>query len=253
MYLLFQSMYYSQRTFSTQKTQASRHYTSQGLVVAYQNFPPNIEWYAQISPFLFCSYMTTAQPCDEDGFFLQAPSDSTSLSAPLSQDNWHIHDWSPFEDHLTFDWAYYHYMNLQSSAAEIVEGLNLWSATCIKHSSTVGAPWRNAKEMYATIDSIKTGALPFKTFTFQYTGPKPLTPPRWMEQVYELNTRDVLEVIREQLATPDFNGHIDYIPYKEFNGKGERVWSNLMSGQWAFMQAVCPFCFFFFVGLSLCS
>ncbi|KAI9429814.1 hypothetical protein H4582DRAFT_1791653, partial [Lactarius indigo] len=157
--------------------------------------------------------------------------------APPSQDNQHVQDWTPFEDRLAFDWAYYHYVNLQSSAAEIAEGLNLWSATSIKHGATVGAPWRNAKEMYATIDSIKIGSLPFKAFVFQYTGPKPTVPPRWMEEVYELNTRDVLDVIREQLATPDFRGQFNYVPYKEFNGKGERVWSNLMSGQWASMQA----------------
>ncbi|KAI9430281.1 hypothetical protein H4582DRAFT_2113894 [Lactarius indigo] len=169
--------------------------------------------------------------------FLQAPWGSTSLPAPLSQDNQHVQDWTPFEDHLAFDWAYYHYVNLQSLAAEIAEGLNLWSATSIRHGATVGAPWRNAKEMYVTIDSIKIGSLPFKAFTFQYTGPKPTVPPHWMEEVYELNTCNVLDVIQEQLATPDFRGQFNYVPYKEFNGKGEHVWSNLMSGQWASMQA----------------
>ncbi|KAI9439702.1 hypothetical protein H4582DRAFT_1812628 [Lactarius indigo] len=178
-----------------------------------------------------------ARPCDESGMFLQAPWGSTSLPAPPSQDNQHVQDWTPFEDRLAFDWAYYHYVNLQSSAAEIAEGLNLWSATSIKHGATIGAPWRNAKEMYATIDSIKIGSLPFKAFVFQYTGPKPTVPPRWMEEVYELNTHDVLDVIWEQLATPDFRGQFNYVPYKEFNGKGERVWSNLMLGQWASMQA----------------
>ncbi|KAH8980296.1 hypothetical protein EDB86DRAFT_2835417 [Lactarius hatsudake] len=91
--------------------------------------------------------------------------------------------------------------------------------------------------MYATIDTIKIGSLPFQTFTLQYTGPKPLVPPCWMEEVYKLNTRDILEVVQEQLATPDFKSQFDYVPYKEFNGRGERLWSNLMSGQWASMQA----------------
>ena len=187
------------------------------------------------------SFRTTARPCAEDGAFLQAPPDSTSpLTAP-SQDGQHAHDWSPFEDHLAFDWASYHYMKLQLSAASIVEGLNLWSATAIKHGSSAGAPWRTANEMYATIDAIRTGSLPFKSFKFRYTGPKPPTPPHWMEQTYELNTRDILSVVREQLATADFSGQFDYVPYKEFNSKGERLWSNLMSVQWAFMQAVCLF------------
>ncbi|KAH9029736.1 hypothetical protein EDB84DRAFT_1562744 [Lactarius hengduanensis] len=180
-----------------------------------------------------------ARPCDKDGVFLQAPWGLTSVPspAPPSQNNQRIQDWTPFEDRLAFDWAYYHYVNLQSSAAEIAEGLNLWSATSFKHGSTVGAPWRSAKEMYATIDTIEIGSLPFQTFMFQYTGPKPLVPPCWMEEAYELNTRNILEVIQEQLATSDFKSQFDYVPYKEFNGRGERVWSNLMSGQWASMQA----------------
>ena len=177
--------------------------------------------------------------------FLQAPWDLTPLLPALpSQDDQCLHDWTPFEDRLTFDWAYHHYVKVQLSAAKIAQGLDFWLAIAIKHGSTAGVPWRNAKEMYEAIDSIKIGSLPFKTLAFRYTGPKPSMPPPWMEQEYKLNTCNVVEVIQEQLATSDFTSQINYIPYKEFNNKGERVWSNLMSGHWAFMQAVCPFPFF---------
>ena len=197
--------------------------------------------------FFFCSYRTAAQPCDEDSVSLQAPWDSTSpLPALPSQDNQCPHDWTPFEDRLVFDWAYHHYVKVQSSTAEIAQELDFWSAIAIKHGSTAGAPWRNAKEMYEAIDSIKIGLLPFKTLAFRYTRPKPSTPLSWMEQEYELNTCDVVEVIWEQLAMSDFTSQINYILYKEFNSKGEQVWSNLMSGHWAFMQAVCPFRFCWF-------
>ena len=196
-----------------------------------------------LAPFLFfCSYKVAARPCDEEGKFLQALWDSMSLLSALpSQDDSHAHDWAPFDDRLAFDWAYYHYVTLQSSAAKIAQGLDLWSATCIKHGSAAGAPWRNVKEMYTTIDAIQVGSLPFKSFEFQYTGPKPSSPPDWMEQVYELNAHNILDVVWDQLATPDFKDQFNYMPYKEFNSKGEHIWSNLMSGQWAFMQAVRSF------------
>jgi hypothetical protein len=151
----------------------------------------------------------------------------------------------PFEDRLAFDWAHYHYVSLQSSAAEIAEGLNLWSATAFKHGSLTGAPWKTAKDMYKTIDTVQTGSLPFKTHRFFYEGPKPSTPPRWMEQAYELNARDVLAVVRDQLAMSAFKDQFDYLPFKEFNNQGERIWSNLMSAQWAFKQAVCSICVVF--------
>lgn len=185
--------------------------------------------------FYFCSDVTTASPCHEDGTFLQE-SPGRQMQSEIDQ---HIHDWTPFEDRLAFDWAYYHYVVVQSSASSIAQGLNLWSATTIKYGSSAGAPWSTAKDMYATIDTIQTGSLPFQTYIFHYAGPKPSTPPHWMEQTYELNTRDVLAVIREQLATPTFKDQFDCVPYQEFNSEGERIWSNLMSGHWAFNQAVC--------------
>ncbi|KAI9449318.1 hypothetical protein BJY52DRAFT_1206403 [Lactarius psammicola] len=177
--------------------------------------------------------MTTAWPCHEDSEFLQDP---TALPTQSKVDRLD-HDWSPFEDRLTFDWAHYHYVTLQSSAPDIAKGLNLWSVTSIKHGSIDGAPWKNAKEMYAIIDTIQTGSLPFKAYSFSYTRPKPSTPSHWMEQTYKLNACDVLSIIQEQLATPDFKDQINYAPYKEFNSKGECVWSNLMSRHWAFRQA----------------
>ena len=172
------------------------------------------------------------------------------LPALLSKDNLSHHDWTSFEDHLTFDWAYHQYVKIQLLAAEIAQGLDFWSAIAIKHGSTAGVPWRNVKEMYETIDAIKIGSLGFKTFTFQYTGPKPSMPPSWMEQEYKLNTCDVVEVLWEQLTTSDFASQINNIPYKEFNDKGECMWSNLMSRHWAFMCVVCLFPVFWF-NLSL--
>ena len=191
---------------------------------------------------LFFGYdTTTARPCHEDGVFLS----ESPVLVTQTKDDHDLHDWTPFEDRLTFDWAHYHYVTLQSSAANIVEGLNLWSATAFKYGSVAGAPWMTVKKLYATIDTIQTGSLPLQTYKFNYAGPKPSTPPRWMEQTYELNTRNVLAIAQEQLATLAFKEQFDYVPYQEFNSKGEHVWSNLMSGLWAFQQAVCPFHVFF--------
>jgi hypothetical protein len=148
----------------------------------------------------------------------------------------------PFQDRLAFDWAYYHYVRLQSSKSEILEGLDLWHATVIKHESlhqtSDSVPWCNADNLYNTIDSIQAGDAPWKCYTFSYTGPKPPSPPCWMEETYELSIRDALLVLEQQLATSDFHNHIAYVPYQEFDAVGNRVFSDLMSGNWAFRQAV---------------
>ncbi|KAF8269032.1 hypothetical protein EI94DRAFT_1771396 [Lactarius quietus] len=148
------------------------------------------------------------------------------------------HDWKPFEDCLAFDLAYYHYVTLQSSASGIAEGLNLWSATSFKHGSSTGAPWKSVKDMYKTIDAIQMGSLPFHIYHFHYTRLKLSTPPHWMEQVYKLNACNVLDVIQDQLAMIAFKDQFDSTPYQEFNSNGDHIWSNLMSGHWAYKQAL---------------
>ena len=89
------------------------------------------------------------------------------------------------------------------------------------------------------IDSIQAGDAPWKTYRFLYTGPKPSTPPAWMEGTYELNTPNALLLLEQQIATSEFDGQAEYVPYQEFDAKGDHIYSNLMSGDWAFHEVVC--------------
>lgn len=152
--------------------------------------------------------------------------------------------WEPFSDRLAFDWARYHYVRLQSSADDIHEGLDLWRATIIKHQTehgipeSDGVPWKNANDLYSTIDSISVGGIGWKTFQFRYTGPKPQMPPQWMEKTYDLNTRNILTLIEHQLASTEFDGKVEYVPFEEYDCHGDRVHSHLMSAYWANREAV---------------
>jgi hypothetical protein len=47
------------------------------------------------------------------------------------------------------------------------------------------------------------------------------------------------------MTCTDFDGHWDYVPYMEFNHTGDRIWTNLMSADWASKQAVCILFFLF--------
>lgn len=92
--------------------------------------------------------------------------------------------------------------------------------------------------MKATIDSIQEGSAPFYTIRFRYSGQLPPNPPHWMTEMYELCTRDARVLLHNHLQTADFKDEINMRPYRQFNHKGERVWSNLMSGDWAWDEAV---------------
>jgi Plavaka transposase len=105
-------------------------------------------------------------------------------------------------------------------------------------------PWKTANEMYESIDSISAGGPGWTTFELSYGGPRPDgAPPRWMQESYELNVRDILSVFEEQLASKEFDGQFEYMPYEEYDQNGSRVYSNLMSGNWAFREAVCTSAF----------
>ncbi|KAI9441968.1 hypothetical protein BJY52DRAFT_1206842 [Lactarius psammicola] len=140
--------------------------------------------------------------------------------------------WLPFSDRLAYEWARYHYVRLQSSAGDVQQGLDLWRATAMI------VPWKSAAEMYGTINSIPVGGVGWTTCQLSYSGPLPTgTPPWWMQETYELNVRDILSVFEEQLASKEFDGEFEYTPYEEYDEKGSRVYSNLMSGNWAFHEA----------------
>ncbi|TFK17085.1 hypothetical protein FA15DRAFT_553625, partial [Coprinopsis marcescibilis] len=146
----------------------------------------------------------------------------------------------PFRDRHAFDWARFHFVELQASAANIRTGLDLWLANTIATTGDPNAniPWRCAKDLYATIDNIQQGSAPFETTTFKYTGELPENPPAWMTEEYELCVRDAREALRHQLSTTEFVNQFETRPYRQFEAHGmqQRVWTNLMSGDWAWEE-----------------
>ncbi|KAE9384731.1 hypothetical protein BT96DRAFT_1095978 [Gymnopus androsaceus JB14] len=144
--------------------------------------------------------------------------------------------WAPFSDRIEFEFAQYHFAEVQSSKRQINRALDMWAATEIKHGGT-GARWSSAEKLYETIDSIREGEISWTTYKVKYNGPLPPgTPPKWMTQEYDLCVRDVKDLVHELLRTEDFNGKFHYQPYKQFEN-GERRFSNLMSAEWAWKQA----------------
>lgn len=174
-------------------------------------------------------------PCDRDGRFIPEYTQPPPPDAPDATDENPFH---PFEDRLAFDWAHYHFVELQSSEREINKGLDLWLAAKLKAGDNAPLPWSSTDNMYQTIDSIQEGEAPFVTIRFKYSGPIPPNPPNWMTETYELCTRDSEILLHHQLATTDFANTFTPRPYRQFDHRGDRVWSNLMSGDWAWKEAV---------------
>ena len=173
--------------------------------------------------------MVTGTPCDADGYDLEPggpPQDHSDGSQP---------NWSPFSSQTQFETADFLFRKAEMSQADIDILMRLWATT----TSNGCAPFQNHQEMLATIDAIDLGDIPWQTFSAKYRGEvPPENPPDWMLKEYTVFFRDPLSVVRSMISNPEFNGQFDYAPYREFEG-GKRRWSDLMSGNWVWKQAVC--------------
>jgi hypothetical protein len=99
-------------------------------------------------------------------------------------------------------------------------------------------PFQNTEEVLNVIDEINLGHVPWEMFSLEYPGELPdSNPPSWMTKEYRIWFRDPRMLIHTILGNKDFDGEIDYSPHQIFvNGK--RTYSNFMSGDWAWKQAV---------------
>jgi len=179
------------------------------------------------------SLFIVARPCTKDGQQLSEgmlPSSGPSLNPG--------NPFFPFNNRHDFDWAEHYFKDLGASKRQIGKGLDIWLSSTLQSNSKAKVPWKNAKDMYAAIDQIQQGGIPWNMVKFKYNKPTTSNSPHWMQETYELCYRDVRLLLQSQLANPEFKDHFDYEPYQEFGQDGDRFLSNFMSGDWAWLESV---------------
>ena len=85
--------------------------------------------------------------------------------------------------------------------------------------------------------------MPWESFIIDYKGPCPSNgrpQPQWMNDKYEVYFKDLRVLIQDMISNPDFTNEFDYAPYYEYFD-GVHHFQNMMSANWAWRQAVCPF------------
>jgi hypothetical protein len=146
-------------------------------------------------------------------------------------------DWSPFETRVEFEMADFLYCRNQMPAMQINDLMDVWAASLGEGDSP---PYCDHDDVYETIDAIPLGDARWESLTMTYTGTRPdVNIPPWMEADYEIWYRNPHTIIRNQLASPEFEHEIDYTPKQVFDNKSEREYSDLMTGNWSWNQAVC--------------
>jgi len=173
-----------------------------------------------------------AKRCNEDGEFLI----TDTLPAPQIVQS--QTDWFPFDSRVGFELADFVFTEAELSKKKINRLLELWAATLVPHH--VPPPIADHVDLLRQIDSIPLGNVPWECFSLSYNKPLPETAhlPEWKTTEYEIWFRNPREVIKGILANPEFDGHIDYSAYREFEDS-KRRYCHMMSGDWAWRQSVC--------------
>lgn len=180
----------------------------------------------------FCANTTIlGTPCDKNGDDLP-----TGIPPPPRPQKGND-DWAPFTSRVAFELADKLYWRDQASNASVDELFELWSADNLTHGHT--APFIDHNDMFNSIDSIPTGDVSWESFDVSYEGEGniPEDVPDWMQEKSRVWYRNPHEVVRNLIANPDFKGEFDYAPYCQFRNE-KREWTDLMSANWAWRQAV---------------
>ncbi|THG92699.1 hypothetical protein EW026_g8295 [Hermanssonia centrifuga] len=168
-----------------------------------------------------------AVPCNKNGL-------DTPAGAELPPQD--VEDgWFPFQNRIEFELTEFLFVKEQMGQQKINQLMDLWAATLLKHNNT--PPFANSKDMHNTIDSIPLGDVPWKCFSVKYTGAVPENnPPTWMFQSHEVYYRDPDAVICQMHKNPDFADGFNPVPRHEFDKKDQQVFSNFMTGNWAWRK-----------------
>lgn len=186
-------------------------------------------------PIITPSSFSEGRRCDGHGTFLppEAPPEP-----PTTKEN---SDWSPFSSRAGFELAEFLFVDTELSQKKTDKLLELWAATLIPHGNS--PPIANHQDLHRQVDAIRLGNVQWECTPLKYNRPLPKTtrPPEWMTTEYDVWFRNPREVVKNILASPDFEGQIDYTAYREFNGE-QRQYGNMMSGDWSWRQSVRSSC-----------
>jgi hypothetical protein len=176
----------------------------------------------------------SGQPCDKQGNNLPPGTPPPAQVDPSPS------DWAPFKTRIDFETAELLYKKDQMSAGHINDLMELWAASNVAHGRS--SPFRNALDMYKTIDRAVLGDVLWDSFKLRYQGVDQgevdSPSPTWMTAEHTIWFQDPCKVIQNLLANADFMGETNLAPHRNYDRAGQHQYSDFMSGDWAWDQAV---------------
>ena len=124
------------------------------------------------------------------------------------------------------------------SAGNINTILSFWRTSLATHGEE--PPFLNTNHMYKIINSTPLGDLAWESFSLQYSGPQPPGDniPLWMNVMHNVWFQNPHALVHNMLSNPEFDSGFHYAPFQKHNVHGVHHFSDFMSTNWAWNQAV---------------
>ncbi|KAH9162541.1 hypothetical protein EDB89DRAFT_1860728 [Lactarius sanguifluus] len=168
------------------------------------------------------------KPCRQDGSYPTLGEQLRPSFPPAANST----DWGAFESKEGFEMAELLYSKAHMSEGDIDVLLNIleWSSGNV--------PFSGHTDLYAAIDELTVGDVPWQSFTVQYNGELSVdkTQPKWMSDMHEVFYHDPHLIVCGMLMNPDYEGGMDFGLYCAFDKDGTRVYEHMMGGDWAWEQ-----------------
>ncbi|KAF7776576.1 hypothetical protein Agabi119p4_4969 [Agaricus bisporus var. burnettii] len=171
-------------------------------------------------------------PCTSNGEPLAVDALPPSRNSGL---NGAANDWAPFRNTAEFQLADLLFRRVEMSMENINELCAIHDGLLQGHGDV--GPFASAAQMYETIDSIQHGDAPWNHLKASVPHDLDKETPSWKKKEYDIWYRDPDTVLKLMLQNSDFEGKFDYAPYVEVGMGGEREWSDVMSGNYAWRQS----------------
>ncbi|KAG1750512.1 uncharacterized protein EDB91DRAFT_1235038 [Suillus paluster] len=143
--------------------------------------------------------------------------------------------WAPFGNQAEYLLADFLFRKEEMSAPNIDFLMELWAFKAAKYEED--SPFKSHRDVYATIDAIRVGDVPWQCFSVSPQHDLDSDVPQWQQTDYQVWYRDPDAVIQAMLANPDFDEQFDYTPYVHYDQSGKRRWKDFMSGNYAWRKA----------------
>src|ERR1700753_3616327 len=108
-----------------------------------------------------------------------------------------------------FELAEFMFTDAKLSRRKVDTLLELLAATLVPHTNS--PPITNHRDLHHQIDAVKVGDVWWENTCLKYDGPLPevTCPPEWKTATYDVWYWNPREVIKNILACPDLEGHVD--------------------------------------------